>query len=325
VWATKSWLYDKAARLVIMEGVIAMAHLWIRSFAALPLFVILTNQTQAYQINTDPYTATVGAAYGYMAEGSAAPFQSIAGQPGTSYMPFQGTANPNDDGYVSYKLPFSFGLFNSQLSVGNPMFISANGYITFGTPSISPIPSNFLTGAPSFGNQPALAPLFMDLIARGAQAGGPGLYLQLSGQPGQRRLTIEWSAMQDYNNGQPSNPVSFQAVLFEGSNNIQFNYGSTLFGTPGNNGMLATVGIRDVSLADPPDNVLQWGYLPTTSAGVGESLGSSNFQINFLGGFVGFSSIPEPTSLALCAFVVVGSLGVMWFRWRGKRRSYSHL
>jgi len=287
-----------------------MAHLLIRSFAALSVLVALTGQTYA---DTDPYTATVGPSYGYMAFGAAARFQSIAGQPGTAYIPFGGTANPIDDGYVSYKLPFNFSLFNSNMTVGNPLFISANGYITFGTPEISPIPSNFLTGTPSFGNQPALAPFFMDLAARGMQPGGPGLYLQTTGQPGQQRLTIEWSSMQDYNGGQASTPVSFQAVLFEGSNNIQFNYGSTLFGTAGDTGKLATVGIRDVSFADPPDNVLQWGYLAGTDGGVGVGLGASDFQINFLSGF---SSVPEPASIALCALAALSSVGVVWYRRR---------
>lgn len=290
-----------------------MAHLLIRSFAALSLFVVLTNQSQA---DTDPYTATVGPSYGYTATGAAAHFQSIAGQSGTFYMPFAGTANPIDDGYVSYKLPFSFNLFSSNFAVGNPLFVSANGLVTFGTPEISPIPSNFLTGTPSFGNQPALAPLFMDLAARGMQSGGPGLYLQTSGQPGQQRLTLEWSAMQDYNNGQESTPVSFQAVLFEGSNNIQFNYSSTLFGTAGDNGKLATVGIRDASFADPPDNVLQWGFLAGTDAGVGVGLGGSDFQINFLSGF---ASVPEPASVALCVAATLGSIGAVWYRRRRAR------
>jgi hypothetical protein len=292
-----------------------MAHLLIRSFAALSFCALLASHTRA---DTDPYSATVGPAYGYTAYGSAAVYHSIAGQPGTVYLPFGGTANPIDDGYAAYKMPFNFTLFNSNFHFGDPFFVSANGYVTFGTPEISPIPSNFTTGTPSFGNQPALAPLFMDLAARGMQPGGPGLYLQTKGAPGQQTLTIEWSAMQDYNNGSPSTPVSFQAVLFEGSNNIQFNYASTLFGTAGDNGKLATVGIRDVSFADPPDNVLQWGYLAGTDAGVGVGLGSSDFQINFLSGF---SSVPEPASVALCLSATIGSFGVVWYRRRRQAKA----
>jgi len=291
-----------------------MARIRIQSFAALSLLVVLCNHIQA----DDPYATTVGPAYGYTAQGASAQFQSIAGQPGSTYLPFGGIANPYDDGYVQYNLPFNFNLFSSKFPAGSPLFVSANGYVTFGTLSISPIPSNFLTGAPSFGNQPAFAPLFMDLTARGMQDGGPGLYAQVSGPNGQRRLTLEWSAMQDVNGGQPSNPISFQAVLFEGSNNIQFNYQSTLFGTAADNGKMAAVGIRDVSFADPPDNVLQWGYLAGTADGIGVGLGDSNFQINFFG----FSSVPEPTSIALCAMTAVGTLGaVSYRRWRQRKKA----
>lgn len=269
------------------------------------------------QLPANPYTATVGPAYGYTAQGKRAEFYSIAGKPDTLYYPFGGgLATPEDDGYATLSLPFNFRFFNQIIPAGNPIFVSANGYLLFGTSSTTVVPTNLLTEPASFGNQQAISPFFTDLIARGQQPGGPGLYVQTTGSADNRRLTIEWSSMQHYNNGQPSNVVSFQVCLFEASDTMLFNYSTTMFGTEADGGKMATVGIRDTTFNDPPDNVLQWGYLAGTPGGSGIGLGDSNFQIEFNH----FAAIPEPTSIALSMMGSAGLAGAIWYRRRQRLR-----
>jgi hypothetical protein len=290
-----------------------MTHLWNKIVAAGGLLLFLAGDIRA---DIDPYTATVGPNFGYTATGSAAAYQSIAGRPGTLYLPLGGIADPEDDGWVTHALPFDFQFFGTTYGAGSNIHIGANGYVLFGTISITPQPTNLLVDGASFGNQPAIAPFFTDLIARGMQEGGPGIYAQTSGTPGNQRFTIEWSALQDFNNMEPSSVVSFSVSLLEGSNSIVFHYDSTLFGTAADNGRTATVGIRDTTFATPPDNVLQWGFMANTPEGVGIGLGDSDFQITF--SFSG-SSVPEPAALFLCSAGGLG-MGIVYWRRRRTRR-----
>jgi len=261
-----------------------------------------------------PVGVTVGPQYGYTAVSAQTRFRNIAGRPNTVYIPLGGVANPEDDGYANLLLPFDFTFFGHTYTAGSQLYLNANGYVLFGTASISPVASNLRTEGGSFGNQPAIAPLFMDLVARGMQEGGPGVYAQTVGDPGSRKLTVEWSSVQDFNNGEPSGVVTFQTVLHEGPNGqIDFNYDTTKFGTAADNGAQATIGIRDSSLSDPPDNFLQWGFKPGSAEGEGYGLSDGGFSIFFNGNF---SSVPEPTSLALCG---VGALGVVVATWRQRR------
>lgn len=222
----------------------------------------------------DPFTAIVGPTFGYTMTGNREIFRSIAGKPQTLYFPFGGgLANPEDDGYANLELPFNFKFFNNILPAGNPLFASANGFLVFGTSSTTVVPTNLLKDPASFGNQPAISPMFGDLVARGMQSGGPGLYAQLTGTPGNQKYTIEWSSMQDYNNGQPSGVVSFQVQLFESDGRMNFNYDSTLFGTQADRGGMSVTGIRDTTFSDPPTNAVQWGFMPGTAEGEGDPPG----------------------------------------------------
>jgi hypothetical protein len=264
-----------------------------------------------------PVGNTVGPQYGYTATSSTARYQNIAGKPNTIYVPLGGVANPEDDGYSNILLPFDFSFFGHTYTAGSQLYLNANGYVLLGTTSISPVPSNLKTEGASFGNQPAIAPMFMDLVARGMQEGGPGVYVQTTGDPGSRKLTVEWSSVQDYNNGQPTGVVTFQAVMYEGPNGqIDFNYDTTKFGTASDNGKAATVGIRDATLADPPDNVVQWGFKAGTAEGEGFGLGDESFRISFNGNFG--SAVPEPASIGLCG---LGAAGIAGSIWRQRRKA----
>jgi hypothetical protein len=279
--------------------------------------LILNCQLSAQIPLPNPYTSQIISPYGYVAQGSSVPFTSIAGRPDTLYYAFGGgLAVPEDDGYANLSLPFQFRFFNSVLPAGNPIFASANGFLVFGTSSTTVVPVNLMTEPASFGNQPAIVPLFDDLVARGMQMGGPGLYVQVTGSPGSQKMTFEWSAMQHYNNGNPTDLVSFQVTLHESDGTIVFNYDNTVFGNTSDMGQLATVGIRDTTFSNPPDNVVQWGFSPGSKNGEGIMLGSSHFQISFT-----MSAVPEPASLAMISLAGVSMAGVMWYRRRKVQRT----
>lgn len=284
----------------------------------LTLACMLVGASASYsQVVLDPYTTSVGPVYGYTAQGSREAFNSIAGKPATLYYPFGGgLAQPEDDGYASLNLPFNFRFFGNIVPAGNPIFASANGFLLFGTSSATVVPTNLLNEPASFGNQPAISPLFSDLVARGMQQGGPGLYVQEQGTPGSRQLTIEWSSIQHFNGLVPTQAISFQVCLFEVDGKIVFNYGSTLFGTSADQGNMATIGIRDTTFSDPPDNVLQWGYHDGTINSEGILLGSSDFRITFN---AAAAAVPEPTSIAMAALGGTGLLGSIWYRRRKPR------
>lgn len=266
----------------------------------------------------NPYGALVGPSFGYTAQGQRAAYLTVTSNPASEYFPFAGgLAIPEDDGYVTLALPFNINFFNHIVPAGNPLFASANGYLTLGTSSISVTPTNIQNESVSFGNQPAIVPMFTDLIARGQKPGGPGLYVLTEGTVGDRRMTIEWSAMQHFNNEEVTQPISFQVRLFEDSSRLDFNYESTIFGTNADQGKAATVGIRDTTFSDPPDNVLQWGFLAGTSGGVGIELGGEQFQIQFMG----TTAVPEPAGIILCSLAGAGMASSVWLRRRNKRKT----
>lgn len=287
-----------------------------RHLVALALLTVCVSEATAQSPAVDPYTATVGPAYGYTAQGGRTVFSSIAGKPDTLYYPFGGgLAVPEDDGYASINMPFNFKFFGGTIGAGNPVFASANGFMVFGATSTTVVPVNLLTEPASFGNQPAIVPFFTDLVARGMQMGGPGLYVQVTGAEGNRKMTVEWSSMQHFNENQISSPVSFQVHLFEADGSMIFNYDSTIFGNGADNGKLATIGIRDTTFNDPPTDVLQWGFHNGAEASNGYLLGSENFQIGF--GFA--AAVPEPTSIALVSLGATGIVGSVWYRKRKEK------
>jgi hypothetical protein len=282
-----------------------------RHLFALALLTVSVSTATA-QLYADPYTATVGPAYGYTAQGARAVFSSIAGKPDTLYYPFGGgLAVPEDDGYATISMPFNFRFFGGTLDAGNPIFASANGFMVFGATSTTVVPVNMLNEPASFGNQPAIVPFFTDMVARGMQMGGPGLYVQVSGAVGSRKMTVEWSSMQHFNSNQNSLPVSFQVHLFEADGSMIFNYESTLFGNGADNGLQATIGIRDTTFSDPPTDVLQWGS-HTPEGTFGNILGGDNFQI----GFSVAAAVPEPASIALVSLGATGIVTSVWYRRR---------
>jgi len=158
-----------------------------------------------------------------------------------------------DDGTAVLTLPFTFQFYGQSY---NLICVSANGiaYFVTSAPACS-APTDFantdLTSSAVPGDLPAIAPFWMDLSFQTAGAGA--VYYQTLGAAGSRQFIMEW--YNAFAAGSLS-PVTFEAVLYEGSNNVLFQYQTV---GPASNGAQATIGIRD-SGGNANGRQIQWSY-----------------------------------------------------------------
>jgi len=163
-----------------------------------------------------------------------------------------------DDGVAPLIVPFSFQFYGNAYTM---VCASSNGALYFITSAsacagINDFSNADLTVASPAGNLPALLPFWSDLTFQVAGAGA--VSYQTVGSPGTRRFVVQWT------NAYPagsSSPVTFQAILFEGSNQILFQYQTVDLGVgnAASNGGLATVGIANAGgLASGQQ--IEWSY-----------------------------------------------------------------
>ncbi|MEI2761094.1 SdrD B-like domain-containing protein [Methanothrix soehngenii] len=150
----------------------------------------------------------------------------------------------SDDPYVS-NIPLGF-FFNYYGTDYSQLAISNNGLLFSGV------------GSTQFVNQPIkqssavhgfVAPFWDDLVTWGTAG---SVYYKTLGIEPNRKFVVEWKDNQHYHDS--TEGITFEAILYEGSNNIQFQYLDTNFGTvtgstssdlsPYDNGGSATIGIE---------------------------------------------------------------------------------
>lgn len=136
-----------------------------------------------------------------------------------------------DDGWATVGLPFTFTFGGVDYST---LTVSANGYATFD--GLGYLAENFLLPGIAQPNN-FVAPFWDDLTA---STGGVA-YQQTNGTAPDREYVVEWHGFTRY--GQTS-PLTFEIVLFEGSNEVLFQY-RTLQGADSNGGS-ATIGVEYV-------------------------------------------------------------------------------
>ena len=128
----------------------------------------------------------------------------------------------SDDGETNVRMPFEFDLYGT---VSSDVRIGGNGAIRFGqtTGNINATNGNF----PNNGTPNLIAPWWDDLYADDT---GAEVYYETKGTAPNRRFIVQWHDIGHYNlsNG-PS--ITFQVVLYEGTNNIDFVYNDTDFGS----------------------------------------------------------------------------------------------
>jgi hypothetical protein len=140
-----------------------------------------------------------------------------------------------DDDYKRINIPFTFNFYGhdyTAVSVGsNGTVYFADAYLGYGN---TDIPSTNSYGIVEF-----IALYWDDLDP----SWGGDVRWQVLGTAPNRRLIVQWTDVPNYYTGTIGG--TFQAVLYEGSNNIRFNYLDTDFGDPTYNfGATATIGIQ---------------------------------------------------------------------------------
>lgn len=191
-----------------------------------------------------------------------------------------------DDGEATVPIGFDFtfyGATSNQVRVGN------NGAMLFGVDSGEVGYNNLPLPNATLG--PAILPFWDDFAA----GGDGGVYAQTLGETPNRRLVVQWNRRLHYvSPGAASDPATFEAILYEGSNAIVFQYADVdMDGSEFDGGLSATIGLNQGARAS------QYAYdvaavtagtairfLPTpvtsysASAGVALTAGSPNIVVD---------------------------------------------
>lgn len=149
------------------------------------------------------------------------------------------TFGNNDDADTFIALPFPFILFNKPYQSGSQIAVSTNGWMSLDGFSQPQYQSGSLPGSTL---PPALiAPFFADLFL----PGGSSVIARTVGTAPNRQLVVEWlnAGILDSQGNDLGASVTFEAILYEGSNDIQFIY-SSVAGAK-SDGSSATIGIQD--------------------------------------------------------------------------------
>jgi len=192
--------------------------------------------------------------------------------------------NGADDVALSIALPFTFDFFGISYS---SIFVSSNGLLTFVTGNANFTNADLTTNP----TQAAIAPFWDDLFVTGSTSSH--VLFQTLGAPGSQRFVIQWNAVSFFGNTTNGDGLTFEATLFQGSNNIQFNYLDLISAAlAGNNGGSATVGIKDAGTQGPDRLLLAFNNGPNTFVGSRQSTLIQN--------------VPEPATLGLLCLALAG-------------------
>lgn len=202
--------------------------------------------------------------------------------------------NNDDSNTGPINLGFSFKFFNQAYS---QVQITSNGLLTFGGSTTYNANSDLGQIMP-FSATPMIAVAWDDWTT--TYSGTDGVYYATQGASGSQRFIVEWRNTKAYDPASNSNssPVSFEAVLYEGTNAIEFRYldmetGGSLVNPDASRGATATAGIRNVD-AYLNGQFLQW---------------SNNQAVLTNNTAILITAVPEPESYAL----LLAGLGLLGF------------
>jgi Matrixin/IPT/TIG domain/Carboxypeptidase regulatory-like domain len=158
----------------------------------------------------------------------------------------------DDDAVASAVLPFNFTLFRDIYLAGSAVSISTNGFLSFEsvpagqTFQNGPLPGQSVSqpmGGTGVIPPSLIAPFWDDLVMKS----GSTISARTVGNAPNRQFVVEWSNMSilDENGNDRGASLVFEAVLFEGSNDIQFLYNS--MSGPFSDGSSATIGAQNLS------------------------------------------------------------------------------
>ncbi len=165
-----------------------------------------------------------------------------------------------DDAVHFTTIPFTFSLFKDAFLAGSPLSIATNGWLSldgastpeFQNASLPAQSSERPSGGDGIIPAAMIAPFFDDLTFESAGS----VSTLLTGEPGARRYIVQWSDASILNSvgDDLEAALTFELVLYEGSNDVQFIYKS-MSGTR-SNGSSATIGMQNLSR----DGAVQTGF-----------------------------------------------------------------
>ncbi|MBW1848910.1 MAG: hypothetical protein JRJ27_17615 [Deltaproteobacteria bacterium] len=147
-----------------------------------------------------------------------------------------GALGLGDDAFGYYSIPFTFTFYGIDYTA---ISVASNGTIYFTNNYIGP--NNVcIPGSSGYDTDTFIAPFWDDLNPTSAGE----VYAMWSGSAPNRRVIIQWEDVPHYSLGS-SYIITFQAILYEGSNQILFQYQDAFFGSPPYDwGASASVGVQ---------------------------------------------------------------------------------
>jgi hypothetical protein len=161
--------------------------------------------------------------------------------------------DPRDDGLATVQLPFTFSLFNDTYVAGAPITVSTNGWISllpFDDPysyengSLPGVSAVDVTGVPRT-IPPALIAAFHDDLALIPNVSS--ISIKTIGSAPNRQFIVQFTRLTILDEtGQDQNAsITFEIILFEGTNDIQFIY-QNMSGSHAD-GSSATIGLQNLA------------------------------------------------------------------------------
>lgn len=172
-------------------------------------------------------------------------FDGGAAPPGYAFEDISSTGtslNIDDDGEATVELGFDFTFYGKT---SNLVRVGNNGAMLFGVDSGEVGYGNLTLPNATLG--PAILPFWDDF---GATSGG--VFAQTLGEAPNRRFVVQWNQRLHYvSSGTPSDPATFEAILYEGSNTIAFQYADVdMDGDEFDGGLSATIGLNQGARAN---------------------------------------------------------------------------
>jgi subtilisin family serine protease len=269
--------------------------------------VVITFTASAPGLNSATTTMSGGVTFPYRVE-----------RPSYNWIEISGTGAPlelGDDSVTTVSLPVTVRFGGQSFA---SLTASANGFISFSGQdagySNAPIP---VTGLSSF-----LAVFWDDLIGKPATSQGT-VYWQVIGTAPSRQVVVQWKDLAHYSYPNNVGSVTFEAVLYEDSENVLMQYQRTSFGdTRFDGGASATIGIQTGS-----SSAVQYSYNTLNAATDGTAILYTNAAVrvtvtmvstsygtttrtvtNYTSTYTSTSTIPTATTVVLVPLTLTSTI-----------------
>lgn len=173
-------------------------------------------------------------------------FDGGAAPPPYAFEDISATGTPldlEDDGEANVEIGFDFTFYGATSAI---VRVGNNGAMLFGVDTGEVGYNNLPLPNATLG--PAILPFWDDFAATSG-----GVFAQTLGEAPNRRLVVQWNQRVHYlASGTPSDPATFEAILYEGSNAIVFQYADVdMDGEEFDGGLSATIGLNQGTRANP--------------------------------------------------------------------------